>query len=277
VRALWNFRMPGSAAVQLTCGSLALLATIAPPGRARAGAWLLPEGSGQIIAGPIYSETTRYFDARGQLVPVPYYKKFELGTYIEYGLTNRATLYASPGYDKVRTPEPSQNYKGLGESAGGVRLGVYRDDWTVVSVQGGVLTPGPSVVNSTGPSNPRRAFGFEMRGLVGKSFEVATLPAFVDVQGGYRYYLQNQPGEWRLDLTFGVRPDPRLLWLVQAFNVFSTAGGGGFVRYSWHKVATSIVVELQSHWAVQLGGFMTVAGISAGREKGPFAAVWYRF
>jgi len=276
VRASGNSRLSRLAAVLLACGSFALVAG-ALPQPARAGAWLLPPGKGQIIAGPAFLGTTRAFDSRGRLIPVPSYKKFELGTYIEYGLTDRLTLVAAPAYDRIRAPPPAQSFNGLGESELSARFGLYRDGWTVVSVQGGVRTPGPSIADATGPFDPRRSLGFELRGLVGRSLEITSMPAFIDVQGGYRYYLQNQPGEWRLDLTFGLRPVPRLLWLVQTFSVFSTASEGGFVNYSWHKLASSVIVDLHPRWSIQCGGFMTLAGVNAGRERGPFAALWFRF
>jgi hypothetical protein len=276
VRALGNIRF-GATAVQLACGALASALAGVPSEPASAGAWLLPAGHGQIIAGPAFSGTTRTFDARGRLVPVPYYKKFELGTYVEYGVTSRVTLVAAPAYDRIRAPPPAQSFNGLGESEFAGKFGLFRDGTTVVSVQAGVRTPGPSIADATGPFDPRRSLGFDFRGLIGRSFELTTMPAFIDVQGGYRYYTRNQPGEWRLDLTFGVRPVPRLLWLVQTFSVYSTASGGGFVRYSWHKASTSIVIDINPHWSIQCGGFMTLAGVNAGRERGPFAAVWFRF
>ncbi len=277
VHALGNLRVARGVAARLARGGLAVLVAGALPQIACAGAWLMAEGKGQLIGGPIFSGTTRAFDARGRVIPVPYYNKFELGTFIEYGLSKRLTVVAAPSYDRVKAADPSQTYNGLGESLFGGKFGIYRDDSTIVAVQAGVLTPGPSIANSTGPFNPRRSLGVELRGLVGRSFEVATLPAFVDVQGGYRYYTQNQPGEWRLDVTLGLRPIPKLLWLVQTFSVYSNAGGGGFVRYSWHKVASSIVVDLHPQWAIQAGGFLTVAGVNAGLERGPFASLWYRF
>jgi hypothetical protein len=39
----------------------------------------------------------------------------------------------------------------------------------------------------------------------------------------------------------------------------------------------SVVFDISRQWSVQIGGFMTVAGINAGRELGPLAALWYRF
>lgn len=266
-----------AAVVVVTWVAVVSLLAAAMPRPAVAGAWLMPRGKGQLIAGAAFSGTTRAFDARGRLVPVPYYQKFELGTYIEYGIAERVTLVAAPSYDRIRAPPPAQSFQGLGESEFAARFGLFRDERTVVSLQTGVRTPGPSIADSTGPFDPRRSLGFEFRGLVGRNIEVATMPGFIDVQGGYRYYTRNQPGEWRLDLTFGLRPLPQLLWLVQAFSVYSTAGGGGFVRYSWTKVASSIVVDLHPQWSFQCGAFQTVAGVEAGRERGPFAALWYRF
>jgi hypothetical protein len=276
VRALGKNRFR-TTAVQLTRGALVSALAGLLSASASAGAWLLPTGQGQIIAGPAFSGTNRAFDSRGRLVPVPDYEKFELGTYIEYGLTDRLTLVAAPAYDRIRAPPPARSFKGLGESEYAGRFVLFRDATTIVSVQAGVRTPGPSIADTTDPFDPRRSLGFDFRGLIGRSFELTTMPAFIDVQGGYRYYTRNQPGEWRLDLTFGVRPVPRFLWLIQTFSVYSTAGGGGFVRYSWHKAAASIVLDISPHWSIQCGGFMTLAGIDAGRERGPFAAVWFRF
>jgi hypothetical protein len=277
VHATRNLRHRWGPAVLSTCAAAVSLAASNPVTPARAGAWLMPPGKGQIITGAAFAGTSRAFDSRGRLIPVPYYKKFELGTYIEYGLTERLTLVAAPAYDKIRAPPPAQSYNGLGESAFGARFGVYRDPSTIVAVQAAVLTPGPSIADATGPFDPRRSLGFDFRGMIGRSFEITTMPAFVDVQGGYRYYTQGQPGEWRVDLTFGLRPLPRLLWLVQTFSAYSAASGGGFVRYSWHKLASSLVFDLDSRWAVQCGAFMTLAGVDAGRERGLYSAIWYRF
>jgi hypothetical protein len=73
------------------------------------GAWLLPPGDGQVIADTFFSDSTRAFDANGHLIPVPSYRKFDLGTYSEYGLTNWLTLVASPSYDRIHNPPPDQS------------------------------------------------------------------------------------------------------------------------------------------------------------------------
>ena len=46
---------------------------------------------------------------------------------------------------------------------------------------------------------------------------------------------------------------------------------------SWTKLQPSLVYDIAPQWSVQIGGFITIAGINAGRELGPTAGVWYRF
>ena len=70
-------------------------------GTAWAGAWLLAPGEGQAIVYSSFSESSQAFDFRGQLVYEPQYRKFELGTYIEYGAADWLTLAVSLAYDRI--------------------------------------------------------------------------------------------------------------------------------------------------------------------------------
>jgi protein XagA len=240
------------------------------------GAWLLPQGDGQIIADMFFSDSTRAFDAQGHLIPVPSYQKFELGTYIEYGLTNWLTLVASPSYDRIENPPPGQSYNGLGESEIAARVGLYHSDTRVLSFQAGMRSPGFSFADSLGPFEVRRAASLDVRGLVGRNVVVATMEGFVEAQAGYRFYAAGQPGEWRIDLTMGLRPWPRCLVMLQSFTSIEN-GSLQFGHVSWTKLQPSIVYDITPQWSAQIGGFITVTGINAGRELGPMAAVWYRF
>jgi protein XagA len=102
------------------------------------------------------------------------------------------------------------------------------------------------------------------------------MESFADAEAAYRFYAGNQPAEWRIDLAMGVRPVPRLLVMLQSFNSI-TNGSGKFGHVSWSKLQPSFVYDIAQQWSVQLGGFITVAGINAGRELGPMAGVWYKF
>jgi protein XagA len=196
-----------------------------------ASAWLLPPGDGQIITYSAFSDSTRAFDGHGNLIPVPDYQKFELGTYVEYGVTDWLTVSAAPAYDRVQTPVPGQSYTGLGESEIAARVGLYHTDMAVLSVQAGLRSPGASF-DSLGPLDVRRAGSLDVRGLAGHNCVVAGIEGFVEVQAGYRFYAENQPGEWRFDLTAGLRPLPRLLVMLQSFTSISF-GTSQFGHVSW--------------------------------------------
>jgi protein XagA len=240
-----------------------------------AGAWLLPAGDGQIITYTDYSDSTLAFNAQGKLIQVPAYQKFEIGSYLEYGVTDWLTIVAAPAYDRIRSPAPGQSYTGPGESEFAARLQIFRSDEAVFSVQAGLRTPGASF-DSLGPLEVRRAASLDLRGMAGKNCVIAEMDCFVEAEGGYRIYAQNQPGEWRIDLTAGLRPLPRLLFLLQGFTSISN-GAGPFGHVSWTKLQPSLVYDIAPQWSLQLGGFWTVAGVNAGRELGPAAGIWYRF
>ena len=240
------------------------------------GAWLMPPGEGQIIADTSFSDSTRAFDANGHLIPVPSYRKFELGTYLEYGLTNWLTVVASPSYDRIQNPPPGQSYNGLGQSEIAARVGLYRTDTSVLSLQAGLRSPGASFANSLGPFEVRRAASLDIRGMAGRNVVVAGMEGFVEAQAGYRFYAAGQPGEWRIDLTMGLRPFPSVLVMLQSFTSI-VDGSLQFGHVSWTKLQPSLVYDIAPNWSVQIGGFITVAGINAGRELGPTAGIWYRF
>ena len=179
-------------------------------------------------------------------------------------------------YDRIRNPPPGQSYNGPGESEIAARVGLYRSDTSVLSFQAGLRSPGFSFADSLGPFEARRAASLDFRGLAGRNVVVAGMEGFVEAQAGYRFYAANQPGEWRIDLTIGLRPWPRLLMMLQSYSSI-TNGSGQFGHVSWTKLQPSLVYDISPRWSVQIGGFITVAGINAGRELGPTAGVWYRF
>jgi hypothetical protein len=131
---------------------------------AGAGAWLMPPGNGQVIAGTDFSGSSRAFDANGKLNPVPSYQKFELGADIEYGLADWLTLVAYPSYDSISQPPPAASYDGFGESGVGGRFRLYRTDDFVASAQAVVLTPGGSF---DGGPKPSRAGSIDLRAMLG--------------------------------------------------------------------------------------------------------------
>ena len=257
---------------------LLLLSAALVPQAAGGGAWLAPEGHGQVIVTGSVSAATSAFDSAGHLQSTPRISKTELQALIEYGLTDWLTAMAIPSLQHVGIAAPTDAQRtGFGNSEFGARARVMQQDNWVLSAQGTVRVPGtldtgnPAAVGSTG-------FDVDLRGLFGLSFALGGLPAFVDVQLAQRFRAGGPPSEARVDLTFGLRTAPQWLVLVQQFNVVSEGSGRApFMSNNYHKLQLSLVYDLAPQWSLQGGAFTTFAGRNALQENGLVTGVWYRF
>ncbi|HEY5226491.1 MAG TPA: hypothetical protein VIJ06_06850 [Methylovirgula sp.] len=260
--------------------SLFALCFAGPAAPAIAGAFLAPPGDGEIITATSFSDTTRAFDASGKLLPVSSYKKFDLESYIEYGLTSRVTLVLKPGVDVVhqagQTGPPAAASSDLG-----ARIGLL--DWgsTILSIQGLLHAPFASSSKRMALFDEDRAPGADLRLLLGHGFSIARLPSFLDLEASHTWRGDGLPQEWHADVTFGIRPQPQILIMLASY--MTVAGNRSADCTSWRvcwmsvKLQPSIVYDVSLHWSAQAGFFATVAGQNAGRELGPTAALWYRF
>ena len=263
---------PRSIAVDFRVFSVTAFFLILLLGPARAGAWLLPKGKGLLILSTTMISSGRAFDADGNPVAIPRYSKFETSAWVEYGLTDRFTLVFRPQFRSERLGKPFDlAYSGLGDTALGVRIGLWSGRDTVFSLQSMLRIPG----------NPRidgSQFETEVRALYGRSYRLGAWPAFIDSELAYRFRGGAAPDEVRSDVTFGVKPRPDLTFMAQAFSTFSIGGAGRYYATGWeYKAALSLVWDFAKNWSVQVGGIATVAGMNALQERGYFAAIWKRF
>jgi hypothetical protein len=255
-----------------------LLLSATLPQAAGAGAWLMPEGGGQIVVTGAGSSATRVFDSAGHLQSTPRYNKTELQALMEYGVTDWLTAIAIPSLQHVDIGAPTDARRtGFGNSEFGARARVLQDSDWVLSAQGTVRVPGtldtgnPAAVGYTG-------FDVDLRGLFGASFALGGLPAFVDVQVAQRFRTGGPPSEARIDLTFGLRTAQQWLLLAQQFNVISEGSGSApFTSHNYHKLQLSVIYDLTPQWSLQGGAFTTFAGRNALQENGVITGVWYRF
>jgi protein XagA len=248
---------------------------------AYAGAFLEPAGEGEIITSATFSSSARAFDANGRLIPVSSYQKFELGTYIDYGLTDWLTIVASPSIDHIKTaPAPglTQSTTGIGDTAVGARLKIYQTEALIFSVQALLRPPlGLQTDPATRSLDQSHSVTGEIRGLAALSTTIWGYDAFADFEAGYRWNDTVTPNEWQADLTLGLHATPVFMILVQNFAAISDGRTPSNPSYYWDKEQVSGVYAFSPSWSGQIGGFLTVAGRNAGRELGPVAALWYRF
>jgi hypothetical protein len=246
------------------------------PGVVLAGAWTLEDGAGQVIARATVSTASNTFgdeaDSNSR------YSKAELQAYVEYGITDWLTAVIVPTLEMVDiNGESDAQHTGPGYTELGGRVRLLQESTWVFSAQSTFRTPGgfddsnPAMAGNTDPE-------LDVRALFGYNLTLGEWPAFADVQLAQRFRFADPPNEVRLDLTFGVRPQPKWLLLSQAFNVVSEGSGeDGFESYFYSKFQLSAVRELTPSLSVELGGSTTYAGHNALQENAVLLGVWYKF
>jgi len=246
---------------------------------ASAGAWTLPQDTGQWLAGLTAATSTNYF-SNGGLASTPRYDKFEAQLLIEYGLTDRLTAIVDPGLQHIDIAAPTDAERtGLGYTEFGARYGFLEDQSWVLSGQTTLRVPG-----TPDTSNPA-AIGYtdveaDFRALLGHNFTLGEMPAFFDLEAVQRERTAGLPSEFRADATLGVKVLPQWLLLAQSFNVISEGAGntlydGG--SYEYYKLQLSAVYSLTPTWELQGGGYTTYAGRNALQENGLIFGVWHQF
>jgi len=255
---------------------------LAVPSLAWAGAWTLPDGTGQWLTTLTAASSTSYLEGSAGLSGTPRYNKDELSALVEYGLTDRLTAIFDPGLQHIDIAAPTSAQRtGLGYTEFGARYAFLenQDQSWVLSGQATLRIPG-----TIDTSNPA-AVGYtdvesDLRVLLGHSFTLAGHPAFVDLEAAERVRTAGLPSEFRADGTLGVWATPRWLLLAQSFNVVSEGAGntvytGG--SYDYEKLQLSAVYKLTPVWSVQGGGYVTYAGRNALQENALIFGVWRQF
>ena len=232
----------------------------------RAGAFLLPEGQGQFIAGVGYSEGSRRFDSSGNLVAAPKFQKAEAAGYLEYGLTPRLSLIVAPTLAHERDAPATNAFTGSDGSAFGARYQLAGAVTWVVALQA-LAQP---------PIGDMRHASVDLRAMFARSLVLFGTQSFIDFEPGGRLRGGEDPSEARFDTAFGLRFRASTLLLVQTFTTIAPAGPI-VASSSYTKGQASIVHDFSPKWSVQAGLVRTLFGHNAVRETGPLLAVWYRF
>lgn len=243
----------------------------------RAGAFLMPQGAGQLIVGVAGIQSDRRFSASGALEPAPSWRKANIGGYFEYGLTSRLTAVVAPavsGWAGAVATAPV----GSDGSALGLRYGIWRNAAHVVSLQVLVQPPvGRESQANRIADDGARSFAADLRMLYGGCFDMFGWPAFVSLEPGGRLRAGGLPNALVFDGTLGVRVRSRWMVLLQTFESYRFAASPVSPSALSAKLAASLVYELAPSWSLQVGAFRGVAGFNTAREVGPFASLWRRF
>ena len=249
---------------------------ISPARPAFGGAFLQPEGMVQVIQETSFSGSAQAFDAKGRLIPVASYRKFDFTTLVEYGALDWLTFTGRLETVNARTEgPPARAYRGLGRSEIGARVELWQADIYVVSAQVTLAAPGTRHV--TNPASYGLAgYEAEARLMGGGSFDFNDFPGFWSVEAGYRRRAAGVPDETHLDLSGGVFVVEWLQAIGQVFSTFTAAGHGNPAGRA-HKAQASLVLNPGRSWSLQAGAFFTPVAVASRRESGLLLAFWRRF
>ena len=253
---------------------------LAPPinGGARAGAFLQSDGDWQVITTSRFTGSSYAFDAKGKLLPLPLYSKYELSGLIEYGAMDWLTLIAQPTAASIFAEGPPQgSFYGFTSLEAGARAKIAKFDTAIVSAQATARfatvrnRANPALVGATGNE-------YDLRLLAGMPFEIEGFHGFLNAETAYRIRSDGPPNEIRMDLTAGIRPLTPLLLLAQSFNTWAPSKGApGFPAMRQHKVQASAVWSFARGYSIQSGVYTTIAGRNVRHERGLVTGVWYKF
>jgi hypothetical protein len=244
---------------------------------AQGGAWTLPQGHWQMFSSAITSSADKAFGDGGHSTQVRFSKTLVQNS-IEYGLTNRLTLFVTPDYVMAREQTPTLTPTTADDVSveAGARL-LLLGKIGKLSLQASYKTAGAFDLSYSPTTAGRRDAGrqIELRLLYGTSFRFLGQDGFADVQAAQRWIGAPRPDETAVDLTLGwwLRHDTMLM--AQNFNTVSAGDAKPpYTYYRSHKLAFSIVEKLSRHWSMQLGAFYSPAGQNALVERGIQMSLW---
>lgn len=239
-------------------------------GEAAAGAWTRAPGEGFV------SQTTRYFATEPTTSRDVDFARASLGLYAEYGLMEGLTL-GGEADQGMRLDDG-----GFGAQDGRLRGFARVRLWAgeagdVASVEAGGSIP---LSGFTSPAAPGGDESYEIRlsALYGRGLDTPLGPGWADGVLSYAKFVGDRADEIKLDLTFGLRPAPRVLAMAQLFatkGLRNEAFGGP--DFDLAKVQLSLGYEIEEKRTLLLGFARDVLtrGTSDGYEVS--LALWTRF
>jgi hypothetical protein len=266
-------------------GVLALL--VGASTTAFAGAWTLPQGTGQVIE--TFYGWTGFGPPWGGNPPANQ-SRFDAQTYVQYGLTDSLTAFGETAFEHYAIGEPTPNtYNGLDYSGLGLRQKLWTTGEWIFSGEATAFIPGahdshaPAQEGNTGWAGEARlnaGRNFTLASIPGLGWlpGIGSVPAFLDAEVAYRLRTEGPPDEWHGDLTVGFKFTPKIMLMLQDFTTVSmSTDSRTFPAWRQSVAEASIVYALDDKWSLQLGVFSTVWTVRTNSERGGAIAVWRNF
>ncbi len=229
---------------------------------------------GQVIAELAFSEAGVVYDAFGRSAAVPSWRKFELSTYAEYGLTEAVTLIGDPSWFTFRAKQPGVSRTRLGVAEAGARVRLMEWDDSILSAQA-TARAAPAGRGAAEFSDMRDRAQIDARLLLGRRTEILGFDGYVDLQIGFRTRAAFGH-QLRFDATYAIRPFERATLMLQSFTAI-TPGRLGDRFMLAQKMKASVVYDVTDSLSLQIGGVLATRGVNSAAERGIVTALWWKF
>ena len=254
-------------------GALAFI--VGAPMDAFAGAWTLPQGTGQLIE-TLYGWTG--FGPPWGGNPPANQSRFDAQTYVQYGLTNSLTVYGETAFEHYAIGEPTPNtYNGIDYSGLGLRQKLWSTGEWIFSGEATAFIPGAH--DSKAPAQEgNTGWAGEARLNAGRNFAIYGVPGFFDAEVAYRLRTDGPPDEWHGDVTVGFKFTRKIMLMLQDYTTVSmSTNDPTFPAWRSSVVEASVVYALNDKWSIQVGLFSTVWTVKTNSQHGAAVAVWWNF
>lgn len=264
--------------------AVVMLCFFAPP--AHAGAWLQPEGAGQLITTMSSYHATKFYDINGTRAAQDPFSKIELNPYIEYGLTQALTVGANV---LMNSNSASTNPFGGREDYYGLqgelfaRTALWEKEGSILSLQPLVKLPVYYADKGFYQTQYTRA-DVELALLAGTHFSAMGFTHFLDGSAAYRVRSGAPGNQAKFNLTLGTQVNDEWTILTQAFSTWAVSPPAlpSLTQrteddYDAIKLQLSAVYALTNTLSVQAGGFINTHPRNTGAGSGVLAALWWNF
>jgi len=237
-----------------------------------AGAWLQPQGKGISVGSATAFTSDEYFDEAGARVSQATFRKYELQSYNEYGLSEHWTLGANLFFNRV-TQSGTKN-AGIADSEFFARRLLYQTDGMVISAQPLFKLPS-DYADNTPPLGGSKSTDSELSILGGFHMPLISERDYLDMRAGYRIRSRGLSPQMRADVAYGIYLMQNLLVVPALRTVTSIHPDTNTVYredgeqdYDLIKSELGLLYYMSdTHW-LQFTVFQHNAGVLAGAGEG---------
>jgi hypothetical protein len=243
-----------------------------------AGAWTPLKNSLHVISTTEMTFASFLFDDEGNKVAAPRLRRLESALHVDYGVTDWLSISGKTTFEKTDISAPVvSSYTGVGYTELGARARFWQGTQGVASIQSSVRLPGASDALNPAEAGHTQS-EWDLRALSGYHFSLRGWQGFAEAQAAYRFRFGDPADEVRLDLTLGVRPYRKVMFMAQSFNTLSVGEAlNGYTQLQEYKMQVSSVWDVSPCMSLQMGARTTLAGRNIWQEQTYFGGVWTKF